>query len=93
MFLAEVCHLGQFFLSPDTPTWVMWATENIKFNLIIDDITFQLFKINFKMPINLNKTILNQLTIIQTDRTSKRRINWCIDENSIAFFRKGLNSC
>ena len=93
MFLAQICHLSQFFFGPDTPTWVMWATENIKFNIILDDITFQLFKINFEMAINLNKTIFNQLTIIQTDRTSKRRINWCVDENSIAFFGKGLNSC
>ena len=64
MFLAKVCNLGQFFLSPDTTTWVMWATENIKFNIIIDDIAFQLFEINLEMSIDLNKAILNQLTII-----------------------------
>ena len=93
MFLAKVCYLGQFFLSPDTPTWIMWTTEDIEFYIIVYNITFQLLKINFKMPVNLNKTILNQLAIIQADRTSKRRINWCINENSIAFFRKGLNSC
>ena len=92
MFLAQICHLSQFFFSPDTPTRVMWATENIKFNIILDDITFQLFKINFEMAINLNKTIFNQPTIIQADRTSKRWINWCVDETSITFFGKGLNS-
>ena len=93
MFLAKVCYHGQFFLSPDTTTWIMWTTEDIEFNIIIYDITFQLLKINFKMPVNLNKTILNQLAIIQANRTSKRWINWCVDKDSIVFFGKRLNSC
>ena len=33
-------------------------------NIIIDDIAFQLFEINLEMSIDLNKAILNQLTII-----------------------------
>ena len=59
MFLAEVCYLGQFFLGPDTTTWIMWTTEDIEFDIIVDDITFQLFKINFEMAVSLNKTIFN----------------------------------
>ena len=71
MFLAKVCNLGQFFLGPDTTTWVMWATENIKFNIIIDDIAFQLFEINLEMSIDLNKAILNQLRLFnRTERAN-----------------------
>ena len=50
----------------------------------------------FETNIDLLTKELSEKTnikVMKPEGTSKRWINWCIDENSISFFGKGLNSC
>ena len=76
MFLTELTNLKNFFLGPDTTSWIMRATKNVDLDLIIYNILFQLLKINQKLTIFFHQRIANQLTFVEADGSGKRWVDW-----------------
>ena len=89
----QLANLLQHFFFPNTSTRVVRVAENIKFDILFYQFLFQLVKINLKQPILFHQRIGNQSAIVQFDTAGKRWIDRCVNQDSLTFFCKGLNSC
>ena len=93
VFLTKLANLLQHFLFPHTSTRIVGVAEDIEFDILFYQILLQFVKVNLKQAILFQQRIGNQSTIIQLDTASKRWIDWCVNQNCLAFFCKGLNGC
>ena len=70
-----------------------WTGYRYKASHPLPPIPSQLVKVNLKQPILSTKELVINLRLFSLDTAGKRWIDRCVNQNSLSFFCKGLNSC